>query len=267
MLEYRHLARLRPQLAASAAVALASVAAAGAQSSSLPLPLPTFPAGFTATLFTEGLATPRHIAVRDNGDVYVTLRSGASQDPPTDEPGGIVALRDTNGDGVADISRRFGTPDIDTGLALHDGHLYYASTTTIYAVALGGELVPSAAPEIIVGGLPESGSGHRTKPITFDGAGHLFTQVGSPSNACQADAGTPGSPGPNPCTLLEAHGGVLRFSRHGAQPKSRARCRALLDGAPQRRRARVERGRRRALRAHARARRAQSALARALLGR
>ena len=212
MLGYRHLARLRPQLAATAAVALAWVAAAGAQGSSSPLPLPTLPAGFTATLFTEGLATPRHIAVRDNGDVYVTLRTGQAKIRPSDEPGGIVALRDTNGDGVADISRRFGTPDIDTGLALHDGHLYYASTTTIYAVALGGELVPSAAPEIIVADLPESGSGHRTKPITFDGAGHLFTQVGSPSNACQADAGTPGSPGPSPCTLLEAHGGVFRFS-------------------------------------------------------
>ena len=41
MLGYRHLARLRPQLAASAAVALAWAAAAGAQGSSAPLPLPT----------------------------------------------------------------------------------------------------------------------------------------------------------------------------------------------------------------------------------
>ena len=99
MLGYRHLARLRPQLAATAAVALAWVAAAGAQGSSSPLPLPTLPAGFTATLFTEGLATPRHIAVRDNGDVYVTLRTGQAKIRPSDEPGGIVALRDTNGDG------------------------------------------------------------------------------------------------------------------------------------------------------------------------
>ena len=36
----------------------------------------TLPAGFTATLFAEGLVTPRHIAVARNGDVYVTIRSG-----------------------------------------------------------------------------------------------------------------------------------------------------------------------------------------------
>jgi glucose/arabinose dehydrogenase len=53
---------------------------------------------------------------------------------------------------------------------------------------------------------------HRTKPIAFDDAGHLFTQVGSPSNACQKEPGTPGSPGLAPCTLLDAHGGVFRFS-------------------------------------------------------
>jgi glucose/arabinose dehydrogenase len=169
------------------------------------------PEGFTATLFAEGLDTPRHIAVRDNGDVYVTLRSGQAKIRPTDEPGGIAALRDTDGDGAADVVRRFGRPDIDTGIALHDGHLYYASTTTIYAVALGDDLVPAAAPEIVVADLPESGSGHRTKPITFGGAGRLFTQVGSPSNACQLDPGTPGSRGVDPCTLLEAHGGVFHF--------------------------------------------------------
>jgi glucose/arabinose dehydrogenase len=177
-----------------------------------PLAVPRVPEGFAVTLFAAGLATPRHIAVRDNGDVYVTLRTGQAKIRPTDEPGGIAALRDTNGDGVADVTRMFGTPNIDTGLALHEGKLYYSSTTAIYAVALGSELVPTAAPEIVVADMPESGSGHRTKPIAFDDAGHLFTQVGSPSNACQQEAGKPGSKGMMPCTLLDQHGGVFRFS-------------------------------------------------------
>ena len=56
----------------------------------------TLPAGFTATLFAEGLATPRHIAVNDNGDVYVALRSGQAKFRATDEPGGVAALRDTD---------------------------------------------------------------------------------------------------------------------------------------------------------------------------
>ena len=171
----------------------------------------TLPPNFTATLFAEGFDIPRHIAVNDNGDVYVALRSGQARFSQTDEPGGVAALRDTDGDGVADIVRRFGPADIDTGLAINDGYLYVASMTTIYAYPLSGELVPSGEPEIVVADLPLSGSGHRTKPITFDNAGYLYTQVGSPSNSCQIEPGTPESAGMNPCTLLEEHGGVFQF--------------------------------------------------------
>jgi len=189
-----------------------SAAVGSAQEADGPaLAVPTLPRGFSATVFAEGLATPRHIAVRSNGDVYVSLRSGQAKFRPTDEPGGVAALRDTNGDGVADVVRRFGSADIDTGLALRDDRLYYSSTTTIYSVALGDELVPTAEPGIVVAEMPESGNGHRSKPITFDHAGHLYTQVGSPSNACQTENGKPGSPGLMPCTLLDAHGGVFRF--------------------------------------------------------
>lgn len=197
---------------AVAAIGLAGDAAVAQDAPPEALAAPTLPSGFTSTLFAEGLPTPRHIAVRDSGDVYVTLRSGQAKFRPTDEPGGVAALRDTDGDGVADIMRVFGSADIDTGLALHAGYLYYSSTTTIFAVALGDELVPGAGPEVVVADMPESGSGHRTKPITFDDDDHLYTQVGSPSNSCQTDPGTPGSAGLTPCTLLDEHGGVFRFS-------------------------------------------------------
>ena len=186
------------------------------------LSMPALPPGFTATLFAEALPTPRHIAVRENGDVYVALRSGQAKFRPTDEPGGVAALRDIDGDGVADVSRLFGRADIDTGLAISGGNLYYSSMTTIYALALGEELVPDAEPSIVVGAMPESCCGHRTKPITIDDAGRLYTQVGSPSNACQSEQGTPGSPGLEPCTLLEEHGGVFRF-RAAARNQDHAR--------------------------------------------
>ncbi len=171
----------------------------------------TLPDGFTATLFAEGLVTPRHIAVNDNGDVYVAIRSGQAKFTATDEPGGITALRDNDADGIADEVRFFGPADTDTGLAIYDGHLYFSSMTAIRAYELTGPLVPVGEPEIVVDELPVSGSGHRTKPITFDDEGHLYTQVGSPANACQAEPGVPGSPGMNPCPLLDEHGGVFRF--------------------------------------------------------
>jgi glucose/arabinose dehydrogenase len=170
------------------------------------------PVGFRATLFASGLPTPRHIAVHTNGDVFATLRSGQAKFRATDVEGGIAALRDSDGDGVADMVRQFGSSDIDTGLAIRDGYLYYSTMTAIYAVALGEELVPSAPPEVVVEQLPRSAGGHRTKPITFDDDGNLYTQVGAPSNACQAESDAPGSAGSMPCSQLEEHGGVFRFS-------------------------------------------------------
>lgn len=172
----------------------------------------TLPVGFTATLFAEGLPTPRHVAVAANGDVYVALRSGQAKFRATPEPGGVAALRDVDGDGVADRTETFGRADTDTGLAIHNGYVYYSSMTAIYAVALGDDLVPSGPPEVVVGQMPQSASGHRSKPITFDGDGHLYSQVGSPSNACQSEPGVPGSAGLMPCTQLDEHGGVFRFS-------------------------------------------------------
>lgn len=170
------------------------------------------PAGFTATVFADGLARPRHIAVSDAGNVYVALQSGSAQLEPDDSAGGIAALRDTDADGRADDIERFGRSDADTGLAIRDGTLYYSSTTAIYAVVLGRSLVPPGDSELVVGNLPPSGGGHTAKPITFDSDGHLYTQAGVPSNACQQQARTPGSPGIRPCPYLEDHGGVFRFS-------------------------------------------------------
>jgi glucose/arabinose dehydrogenase len=169
------------------------------------------PTGFSAKLFAEGFVTPRHIVVNDNGDVYVTIRSGQAKFRRTNEAGGVVALRDTNGDGMADMVEKFATPDIDTGLALYDNHIYFSSMTTVYAVELGDGLVPTANIEVVLEQLPESDVGHRSKAITISDNGDLYVQIGAPSNSCQQEPGVPGSAGMMPCSLLENHGGVFRF--------------------------------------------------------
>src|SRR5687768_9315979 len=64
----------------------------------------TLPAGFCALVVHEGVGEGRHIVVTDSGDMYVILRRGpapAAGQPR--QPGGIVGLRDTNGDGKADM--------------------------------------------------------------------------------------------------------------------------------------------------------------------
>jgi len=167
------------------------------------------PEGFSATVFADDIGRARHIAVRENGDVYVALRSGALV-RHADGPGGLVALRDNDGDGTADVRLPFGPDDVDTGLAIHEGSLYYSTSTAVYAIELDAGLAPRSDPELVVGGFPEQTS-HTAKPITFDAEGHLYVNSGAPSNACQEKARTPGSPGLQPCPQLQRSGSIWRF--------------------------------------------------------
>ncbi len=53
---------------------------------------------------------------------------------------------------------------------------------------------------------------HIGKPIAFDGKGNMFVPFGAPSNNCQEERRTKGSPGQMPCPQLEDHGGIWKFS-------------------------------------------------------
>lgn len=167
------------------------------------------PDGFKATVFHEGVGRGRHIAIRDNGDVYMSSR------PPFGPPGAgkkvaIVAMRDTDGDGKADITESFS--DIEgTGLRFYKGMLYASDNTTVYRFKFNGnELVPSGGPEVVISGFGAERQ-HADKPFTFDDDGHIYVNVGAPSNACQTQPRTPGSSGQQPCELLEKFGGIWRF--------------------------------------------------------
>ncbi len=163
----------------------------------------TLPEGFCAVAVVDTLGRARHLAVRDNGDVYVALRQ------PTAE-GSIAALRDTDADGRADVVAYFGEEG-GTGIHLHGGYLYFAPDTMILRYPLAeGELLPSGPPETVVSGFPRQ-RGHAVKPFEFDGQGWMYVNVGAPSNACQDPSRTPGVPGQDPCPLLENYGGVWRF--------------------------------------------------------
>ncbi len=165
----------------------------------------TLPAGFCALVVADNVGPARHLTVAPNGDVFVSLENGRGQ------KGGVVALRDTDGDGRADVKERFGDEGA-TGITLRNGYLYFATTTSVerYKIA-PGELKPAAAAEKIVVDLPKQ-SEHADKTITFDGNGGLFVNVGAPSNTCQVADRKPKSPGQDPCPLLDLHGGIWKFS-------------------------------------------------------
>jgi len=157
---------------------------------------------FAVTVFHDGVGHARHIAVRDTGDVYVQRRDGA----------GIVALRDRNGDGVADLRQVFGAPG-GTGIAVHGRWLYYSSDSEIFrAPFVGDRLLPDRRRvQTVVTGFRRTWQ-HAAKAFTFDGQGHLYVEMGAPSNACQREMRTPGSPGLRPCPLLDWSAGIWRFA-------------------------------------------------------
>lgn len=163
----------------------------------------TLPNGFRAVVVADDIGRARHITVDEDGDIYVAL----SEDL---DGNGIAALRDTDGDGVADTTAYFGEYT-GTGIALYNGHLYFAPDTAVVRYSMEGvDLVPDSEPEIVVSGFPNQSS-HAAKPITFDGQENLYVNIGAPSNACQEESRTPGSPGMDPCPQLEWQGSVWRF--------------------------------------------------------
>jgi len=180
------------------------------QASSLALPTPDedngairLPAGFRALVVADNLGEVRFMTVAPNGDIYLKKTND-----------GIVALRDTKGDGRADVIQEFGQGS-GTGIAVHDGWLYYSTNDAVYRYKLNpGELVPKGEPETVVAGLPEQDV-HESKAFTFDPQGNLYVEVGCPSNGSAVPDRAYGAKGVDPTELFERHGSFWRFKSDG----------------------------------------------------
>ena len=163
----------------------------------------TLPKGFCATVFADSLSGPRQLVVAPNGDVFVALQGRR------DAPGGILALRDRDRDGVADEQRRVGAFRA-SGIALFDNYLYTDNTSAILRFPLrAGALEPGITADTLVGDLPTGGHALKTFAIGRDGA--LYVNVGSRTNACQQQDRVNEIPGTDPCTELETRAGIWRF--------------------------------------------------------
>lgn len=163
--------------------------------------------GLCALIVADDLGRARQITVAANGDVYVRLREVIGG-------GGIVALRDTTGDGRADVVERF-VDNGGTGIRTRPGWLYFSTDTDIYRLALpeDGPLVPAGEPELLVGGFPAQRT-HSAKTFTFDDAGNIYVNIGSPTNSCQPleQDRQPGVAGQDPCAeFANGQAGVWRF--------------------------------------------------------
>jgi glucose/arabinose dehydrogenase/mono/diheme cytochrome c family protein len=168
------------------------------------------PPGFRALVFADNLVTDRKvnnrannlrfIAVAPNGDVYAKTKRGP-----------LLALRDSDGDGRADIVKAFGEGG-GSGLLFHDGWLYHSTDKDIFRYKhTPGELVPAGPPELIVADLPNQRT-HETKAFYFDDRGRLVVEIGSPSNAYGGENDRRlGAKGSDATEFLKTYGGFWRF--------------------------------------------------------
>ena len=166
------------------------------------------PEGFEALVVVDSLkGRARHLAVKDNGDIYVKLRF-------PDSTGGNAALRDIDNDGKADIVETFDDyldrSTMGTAMRIHNGYLYFSSVTRIFRQKLTDKLVPDSEMELILTDT-QPPMQHDSKPIAFDKEGNLYTPFGAPSDACQEDDRVFMSPGMNPCPILEDRAGIWKF--------------------------------------------------------
>jgi glucose/arabinose dehydrogenase len=162
------------------------------------------PAGFKATVVAEQPGNPRHITMTKHGVIYAKL--GKLIDGK-----GIVALKDTDGDGKMEPLQYFGDYT-GTGIYHKGNYLYATSNTQVYRYQLNekGEVTNPENPDIIVRNLIDRRQ-HASKSVTMDNNGGLYVTIGAYSNACQEKDRTKDSKGIMPCPILDSAGGIWRF--------------------------------------------------------
>ncbi len=143
----------------------ATIAPTNARIKSLKLP-----ANFQIAKFAE-IENPRMLAVAPDGTVYVSQRS----------PGTLTMLRDTNGDGAADVQKVVAEKKQLHGIAIDNGKMYIITVRELFVADMKpdgslGEL------KMLADDLPDAGQ-HPNRTLAVKN-GKLYISVGSTCNAC-----------------------------------------------------------------------------------
>ena len=161
--------------------------------------------GVTVAAFARGLTHPRWLYVLPNGDVLVAETNGPVRPDDnkgfrgwvmaklmkraggaTPSPDRIVLLRDTTGDGVADVQTVYlqglSSP---FGMALVGGNLYIANTDALVKVPYDSSKTVNTLTPVKVLDLPAGNINHHwTKNVIASADGtKLYVAIGSNSNA------------------------------------------------------------------------------------
>jgi glucose/arabinose dehydrogenase len=141
-------------------------------------PVLRVPPGFTVNVFAEGLDAPRWLALTPGGDVLVT-ETGQNR---------IRLLRDSNGDGVADVREIFASRDNGLnrpfGMAFVDNSFFLGNTDAVvrFPYSQGQNKITGKGEKIA--DLPAQGyNNHWTRNVVVSPDGKkLYVSVGSGTN-------------------------------------------------------------------------------------
>ena len=122
------------------------------------------PDGFEAVVVVDSIGSARHLAVNDNGDIYIKLSRSKKGE-------GNVALRDVDGDGKTDSIVHFGDYDNEGSLSncmtKVQGKEYAETGITVNALA------PAVVRTALVDAMPEEQVKYMTDKIPMKRCGTL----------------------------------------------------------------------------------------------
>jgi glucose/arabinose dehydrogenase len=136
------------------------------------------PPGFVVNVFADGLDAPRWLALTPNGDVLVT-ETGQNR---------IRLLRDTNGDGVADVKQTFATQanglNRPFGMAFAGNSFFLGNTDAVLRFPYAKNQQQMTGSGTKIASLPAKGyNNHWTRNVVVSLDGNkLYVSVGSGTN-------------------------------------------------------------------------------------
>lgn len=128
------------------------------------------PAGFRIAKFAE-IQNPRMLAVNSDGTIYVSQR----------DLGTLTMLKDTDGDGVADVQKTIATKEKMHGIAISGGKIYLITVKELYVADIKPDGSLSEL-KMLLNDLPDAGQHPNRTLAVHDN--QLYVSVGSTCNAC-----------------------------------------------------------------------------------
>lgn len=161
-------------LAASPASSLASPPYTG----KLPIGKIKLPPGFKIGVFADNVDGARSLCLSPGGTLFVSTR----------DKGNVYALRDTNGDHVADQTYTLASGlNMPNGVAFRNGSLYVAEVSRVIRFDnIENQLSKPPAPVVVYDKYPTE-EHHGWKYIAFGPDGKLYVPVGAPCNICESE--------------------------------------------------------------------------------